>query len=664
MDALTQINDLIEKIEKANYEYYVMDNPLMSDYDYDILMHQLIELESKYPELARADSPTKRIGGAVLEKFNKVVHEKPMMSLSNAFSEEDLKEFDNKVKKIYPEATYDVELKIDGLSVSILYEEGSFVRAATRGNGVIGEDISENVKTIKTVPLKLKKPLNMEVRGEIYMPKKSFIALNEERRSNEEELFANPRNAAAGSVRQLDSRIAAKRNLDVFMYTLVDDKEFDKQSDVLDFFIQNGFHVNKEYRICQNINEVINYTKFWEKERPNLPYEIDGIVIKVNELKSYEKIGYTAKYPKWAIAYKFKAEEVETKLKDVTFQVGRTGNITPVAELEPVLVAGSTISRATLHNEDYCKNLGIQIGDVVKLRKAGDVIPEVFDVVLEKRENTYPFTMIKECPCCHTRLVRKEDEADYYCPNDSCPERIKQSLIHFSSRQAMDINSLGEKVVSLLYEKGILKTIVDIYLLKNHKDELINLERMGEKSVNNLLEGIESSKKNDLDRLIFGLGIRHVGSKVAKILAKRFKTLHALQNATFDELNAISDIGEVIARSVREYFLDEYNVGIINDLYELGINMELIFKDTNSNKVFQDKNIVLTGKLESFSRDEAKAYIESMGGNVTSSVSKKTDFVLVGSDAGSKLEKANLLGIKVIFEQEFLEMIKNGQNSN
>ena len=656
--------EIIEQLEKANYEYYTLDKPTISDFEYDKLMHELILIEENNPELKLESSPTQRVGGKVLDKFNKVYHEKPMMSLSNAFNEADLRDFDNKIKKEVKEVSYVCELKIDGLSVSLKYENGILKRGATRGNGVVGEDITENVKTIKSIPLKLKENRSFEIRGEIYMPKKAFYKLNEERLEANEEPFANPRNAAAGSVRQLDSRVASKRGLDAFLYTLVDDNEeslfnpnkVEYQKDALQEMINLGFKVNPEFRECKNIDEVLDYIKYWTVNRPNLEYEIDGIVIKVNELDNYDRIGYTAKYPKWAIAYKFPAQIVSTKLLGITFQVGRTGNITPVAELEPIELMGSTISRATLHNEDYVKQRDIRIGDYVKLRKAGDVIPEVFEVDLERRSGDLkPFVMIHNCPKCNTPLVRKDGEADYYCPNEYCEERVKNALEHFASRKAMNIDTLGEKLVEQLYEENLIRKISDIYYLKDHKDEIVGLEGLGLKKYLNLIDAIEISKSNNLDKLLFGLGIRHVGSKVSTIICKKYDTLDKIMEATFDDLNNIPDVGEIIALSVTEYFKDPKNIELVNELKSLGLNTT--YKEEVTEGIFFKMKVVLTGSLDSYTRDEAKEIIEKLGGNVSSSVSKKTDYVLVGKEPGSKYDKALELGVKILSEDDFKKMI-------
>ena len=657
--------EIIEQLEKANYEYYTLDKPTISDFEYDKLMHELILIEEEHPELKLESSPTSRVGGKVLDKFNKVYHEKPMMSLANAFDEADLRDFDSKIRKEVREVSYVCELKIDGLSVSLKYEDGILKRGATRGNGVVGEDITENVKTIKSIPLKLKEKRNFEIRGEIYMPKKAFYKLNEERLEANEEPFANPRNAAAGSVRQLDSKVASKRGLDAFLYTLVSDDNEETlfnpervvfQEDALKEMMNLGFKVNPEFKKCKDINEVLDYIKYWTANRPNLEYEIDGIVIKVNELDNYDKIGYTAKYPKWAIAYKFPAQVVSTKLLGITFQVGRTGNITPVAELEPIELMGSVISRATLHNEDYVKARDIRIGDYVKLRKAGDVIPEVFEVDLERRNGELePFKMIHNCPKCNTPLVRKDGEADYYCPNEYCEERVKNALEHFASRKAMNIDTLGEKLVEQLYEEDLIRKISDIYYLKDYQDRIVGLEGLGMKKFINLIDAIEISKTNNLDKLLFGLGIRHVGSKVSTIICKKFDTMDKIMEASFDDLNNIPDVGEIIALSVTEYFKDERNRELINELKELGLNMT--YKDEVTEGIFFKMKVVLTGSLDSYTRDEAKEIIEKLGGNVSSSVSKKTDYVLVGKEPGSKYDKALELGVKILSEDDFKKMI-------
>lgn len=656
-----RIEELVNILEKANHDYYVMDNPTMEDYEYDKLMVELEQLENKYPEFKLPNSPTSRVGGEALKKFESVTHDVPMMSLQDAFSYEELKEFDNRVKKVAPNATYVCELKIDGLSVSLKYENGILTRAATRGNGSKGENITSNVKTIKSVPLKLKTNLTAEVRGEIFMPKKSFIKLNLEREENEEELFANCRNAAAGSIRVLDPKITAKRKLDVFLYYATSGVDVSTQYDALKGLRELGFKVNPYFRHCNNIDEVISFIEEIKEIRDTLDYDIDGIVLKVNDFNSYDEIGVTAKYPKWAIAYKYPPVEVHTKLNEIIFQVGRTGNITPVACFKPVLVQGSMISRATLHNEDFIKERDIHINDIIVIRKAGDVIPEVVKAIKEERkEDAIPFKMIDNCPCCGSKLVRKPSEADYFCMNPSCDEKRINSLIHFASKPAYDIDTLGEKLVRILYQNKYISKISDIFRLKDKYLELIALERMGTKSVDKLLDAIEQSKKQDLSRLLFGLGIRHCGAKVSRILALHFSSIDNIINASYEELCQIDDIGEVIASDVRSYFDDEDNLKLIEELKQLGLTTS-IEKVEVKQSYFTNKKIVLTGSLSSFERSEAKRIIESLGGKTQDSVSKKTDLVIAGEAAGSKLDKAISLGIEVIDEQRFKEIIEESK---
>lgn len=656
MDLLLKVNELKDKLNKAAYEYYVLDNPTIADYEYDKLMSELIKIENEHPELKTIDSPTNKIGGEVLTKFEKVKHDIKMMSLSDAFNYEELREFDARVKNATPNATYLCELKIDGLSVSLKYEKGILIQAATRGNGSVGENITHNVKTIKSVPLKLKEPITVEVRGEIYMPKKSFIALNLEREENEEELFANCRNAAAGSIRQLDSKIAAKRNLDVFLYYYLND-DILSQEESLKRISSLGLKINPKYKHCQNIEEVIAYIENIAKVRESLEYDIDGVVIKVNEIPLHAVIGETVKYPKWAIAYKFPPEEVKTKLIDITFQVGRTGVITPVANFKPVFVQGSMISKATLHNEDYIKAKDIHINDNVIIRKAGDVIPEVVRPVIEDRDNTLiEFKMISNCPSCGSELVRKENEADYYCLNSDCPERIINKLIHFASKPAYNIDSLGEKVVRQLYELGYIKSISDIFKLKDHYDSLITIPGFGKKSIDNLLDAIEKSKLNNLDHLIFGLGIRHCGAKIAKLICQKFKNIEALKNAKYEDIISIGDIGDAIAFEFSSYMKDENNIELLDELSRLGLNMKYEFGDIKEG-FFTNKKCVLTGTLNAMGRTEAKKIIESFGGQLSESVSKKTDILILGENPGSKYDKAKQLGIYIMNEDEFLSKI-------
>lgn len=661
MDYQSRIQELTEKLNKANYEYHTLDKPTMSDFSYDKLLKELIDLEGKYPAFKLPDSPTQKIGGLVLERFDKVKHNVPMMSLSNVFDEDELIAFDRRVSQTVSEYTYISELKIDGLAVNLRYEKGKFMQAATRGNGTIGEDITENVRTIKSLPLVLSEPLDIEVRGEIFMPHKSFNKANEERLANNQTLFANPRNAAAGTIRQLDTKVVAKRHLDIFCYTLVNAEQIvDTQEEALNYLKRLGFKINDNFKKHHRVDALYKAIQSYDELRKTLPYDTDGVVIKVNEFKLHEAIGYTAKAPKWATAYKFSPEEAQTTLKDITFQIGRTGAVTPVAELKPVFLSGSTIARATLHNEDYILDKDIRVGDIVNIHKAGEIIPEVIGPVLEKRNHQKPFVMIDTCPVCEAPLERKEGEAAYYCTNPECPGKHMNRLIHFASRAAMDIDTLGEKVVETFHELGFLNSIADIYRLKDHKDELMTLPGFGIKKVDKLMKAIEASKSQTLDRLLFGLGIKHVGAKVAKILVHTYGSLDALKEASIEELTDIRDIGEMIAESVIAYFKDDTHVALIEQLKGFGLNLSFEKTDIITHE-FTGKTFVLTGKLERFTRQEASTMIEQLGGKVTGSVSKKTDFVLAGSDAGSKLKKAEALGVKVFDEEAFLRAV-NGKD--
>ena len=655
-----RIDELIKIINKASKEYYTNDNPTITDQEYDDYYHELEKLEQQYPELIREDSPTKRVGGKIIDEFKKVSHEIPMMSLGDIFSEDEIFEFDQRIKKTIPNPTYVCELKIDGLSVSLLYENGKLIRGATRGNGIVGEDITHNVETIKSIPLIINDKRRIEVRGEIYMRKKSFNKLNQERKEKGESLFANPRNAAAGSVRQLDSKIAAKRNLSTFIYHLPSSDDFNIKyhHESLSFMKELGFVVNPNIKIADNVNEVINYVKEWTEKRESLPYEIDGIVIKVDKIEDQKKLGYTSRTPKWAIAYKFPAVEVLTKIKNIEFCVGRTGKITPRADLDPVHLAGSIIKSVTLHNEDYIKEKDIMINDTIVLHKAGDVIPEVVKVLKERRTSIeIPFKMIKNCPICNSKLEKKETEANYFCPNPNCDARNIEGLIHFSSRETMNIEGFGESIVEDFYNEGYLKTICDYYTLYNHKEDLKELEGFGEKSINNLLQNIEKSKKNSLEKLLFALGIRYIGKKTAKILAINYRNIDKLMSAKYEDLVKIQDIGEVIADSVYKFFKEEKNIKTINELKLLGVNME--YKGNESiDDNFNNKTFVLTGTLSKLTRDEASIEIENRGGKVTSSVTKKTDYVIVGENPGSKYQKAKDLNINILNEEEFLNMLE------
>lgn len=655
-----RMEELIEIINEADYNYHTLDNPTITDQEYDKYLRELFEIEAAHPDWVRDDSPTQHAGGKIIEGFNKVTHKIPMMSLSDVFSESEVIAFDERIRKegITPE--YMCELKIDGLSVSLLYEDGKLVRAATRGDGTTGEDITHNAKTIKVIPLKLKEKVNIEVRGEIFMNKETLVKLNEERKKHNQPLLQNCRNAAAGSIRQLDSKVAAARKLDNFIYHLPNPLDYNlhTHAEAIDYMTRLGFKTNPNNRLVKNISEVIKYIEEKAKQRPTLPYDIDGIVIKVNSIEQQQKLGYTAKYPKWATAYKFPAEEVLTKLTDIIFTVGRTGQITPNAVLEPVIVAGSTISRATLHNEDYVKEKDLKIGDIVSIRKAGDVIPEVVEVKKERRTGKEKdFEMITTCPMCNTNLVKKEGQVDYYCPNKKCPARSIESLIHFASRDAMNIDGLGDRIMEDFYNFHFIGTIADIYSLKNHEQDLTRLEGYGDKSVTNLLNAIEDSKKNSLERLLFGLGIPHVGAKTAKILARKYKELDNLMVATEEELTTIPDIGEIIAKSVVEYFNDNHHRSIVEELKEIGLNTKYLGQEVEENSEFNGKTFVLTGSLQLFTREEAEEKIEQLGGKASSSVSKKTSAVIVGANPGSKYEKAKELGIPIWTEEEFKEKL-------
>lgn len=660
--AQVQINALKEVLNQYGYEYYVLDKPTVPDSEYDMKLNELQKLEEEFPDLITSDSPTQRIGGAPLEGFEKVRHNIPMRSLSNAFNEEDVQDFARRATNILGEnISYVCELKIDGLAVSLMYEDGKFVRGATRGDGTVGEDITTNLRTIRSIPLTIKEPETLEVRGEVFMPKSSFHNLNKGREEREEELFANPRNAAAGSLRQLDPRIAADRNLDVFLYAVGEwqDSGLTTHSAYLEKLKELGFKTNPDWKKCSTIEEVLEYVEHWSTERPNLSYEIDGIVIKIDNLDQQEELGYTAKGPRWSIAYKFPAEEAMTKLVDIELSVGRTGVVTPTGILEPVRIAGSTVARASLHNEDLIREQDIRIGDMVVVKKAGDIIPKVVRAVKEQRTGEEEeFLMPDDCPACDTALVRLEEEVALRCINPNCPAQLMEGLIHFSSRNAMNIDGLGEKVVMQLFNEDLIHTMDDLYRLES--EELLKLERMGEKSVSNLLQAIENSKQNSLEKLTFGLGIRFIGEKAAKILAEEFETMERLQNATYDELIVIDEIGEKMADSIVQYLSEEKVTKLINDLRVLDVNMEYIGpkKATQSeDSVFFDKIFVLTGKMEILSRNEAKEKIEILGGKVTGSVSKKTDVVVTGEAAGSKYDKALELGITIWNEEELLEAL-------
>ena len=656
-----RVKELTELLEKYNYEYYVLDNPSVSDFEYDRLMQELIAIEEKHPELKSPLSPTQRVGGQAVESFNKITHQRSMLSLGNAFNEDDLRDFDRKVREAInvDEVDYMAELKIDGLGISLVYH-GNLQYAATRGDGTIGDDVTSNVITIKSVPSRIALNDDYEIRGEVFMPKKSFEKLNKEREGMGEPLFANARNAAAGSIHLLDPSIVATRGLDAFWYYVVNAKDFNIRyhSDALNKADQLGFKTNHERRLCHGIEQVLGYIEEYTQKRSSLGYDIDGIVIKVDDMSLYDKIGYTAKTPKWAIAYKFPPEEVVTKLTDIIFTVGRTGKITPNAVLEPVRVAGSVVQRATLHNEDFVNEKGLLIGDYVVLRKAGDVIPEVVRPVVERRTGLErPFEMITNCPECGAPLIRKD--AMHFCVNPACPARQIEGIIHFASRDAMDIEGMGEKVVEQFFNQGFFTNIVEIYSLFDHREDIISLDGWQSKSIDNLLDAIDRSKQNSMEKLLFGLGIKEVGAKMAKTLSRIYGDIDSLKAATEEELLEIPDVGPVLAKSLVNWFSQEHNLNIIEGLRSVGVNFKYLGSTSKAaNSYFSGKTVVLTGTLEAMGRKEATELLENLGAKVTGSVSKATDVVIAGPGAGSKLDKAQQLGITVIDEAEFLELIK------
>lgn len=660
MSAQKRIEELISLINYHNEKYYNQDSPEIEDFEYDNLMKELIKLEEENPELKRNDSPSNRVGGKPLDKFEQVVHKIPMLSLSNAYSWEDLKDFDSRVREaVGADVEYVVEFKIDGLSVGLNYNNGIFESGATRGNGIVGENITKNLMTIKNIPLNIDEKGELTVRGEVYISKKDFEEINKIQEEQDQPLYANPRNLAAGSLRQLDSKLTAKRPLDIFIFNLEDinSKQFKTHSESLEYLKQQGFHVSPEFKVFKTIDEIIEHIKYWTEHREDLGFGIDGMVIKVNNLAQREQMGYTAKSPRWAIAYKFPAERKETKLLDIVVEVGRTGTITPTAVLEPIRLAGTTVSRATLHNEDYINEKDIKINDTVLVQKAGDIIPQVVEVIKEKRTGEeIEFKMPEECPVCGEPTVRLEGEAAVKCINISCPAQIRRGIIHFASREAMDIDGLGESIITLLLKQDLIKDISDLYYLK--KEQISVLERMGDKSATNLINAINKSKENDLWRFINGLGIKLIGTKAAKILASEFKDLDKLMNATEQELINLEEFGQTMADSVVEFFKEEKNISVIEKLKEAGVNTKLIESDdADIPKIFEKMKIVLTGTLPTLKRNDAKEMIEKRGGKATSSVSKSTSFVLAGEEAGSKLTKANDLGIKVIDEEKFLQLI-------
>lgn len=654
----SRVNELHDLLNQYGYEYYVQDNPSVPDSEYDKLLRELIDIEEAHPEFKSPDSPTVRVGGEVQSSFEKGNHDTPMLSLGNAFNEQELRRFDQRIREQVGSVEYMCELKIDGLAVSLKYVEGRFVQGLTRGDGTTGEDITENLRTIHAIPLKINEPLSFEVRGEAYMPRSSFIRLNEEKEKNEEQPFANPRNAAAGSLRQLDPKLAAKRKLSVFLYSVNDFTDFDAttQSGALDELDRLGFKTNHERMRVGDIEGVLEYIEKWTKQREQLSYDIDGIVIKVNDIEQQDEMGYTQKSPRWAIAYKFPAEEVVTTLQDIELSIGRTGVVTPTAILDPVRVAGTTVSRASLHNEDLIHERDIRIGDSVVVKKAGDIIPEVVKSITERRpEGTLPYSMPTHCPSCDHELVRIEGEVALRCINPKCQAQLVEGLIHFVSRQAMNIDGLGTKIIQQLYHHNVINDVADIFYLT--EDDLLPLERMGSKKVENLLKAIEDAKANSLEHLLFGLGIRHLGVKASQVLAEKYETMDRLLEVTEEELISIHDIGDKLAQSVVTYLENEDIKALIEKLKYKNVNMVyngIKTSDIEGHPDFKNKTIVLTGKLQQLTRKEASAWLELQGAKVTSSVTKKTDLVIAGEDAGSKLTKAEKFGTEIWTEEQFV----------
>ncbi|RCK75233.1 MAG: DNA ligase [Ignavibacteriae bacterium] len=660
---IEKIEKLRETIREHDYRYYVLAEPIISDEEYDKLMRELIELEKQYPELITPDSPTQRVGGEPTKKFPVVTHKIPMLSLSNSYTEEDVKEFDRRVRSILKTSDYEYvcELKFDGVAVSLHYENGLLKVGATRGDGFQGDEITANIKTIRSIPLKIspadRNLLDIEVRGEVFIKKEDFLRMNEEREFSGEKLFVNPRNAAAGTLKLQDPKLVAERPLNFFAYYLRAEKsEIKTHFESLSILRKLKFPVNENIKLCKNVDEVIEFWSNWQYQRDKLPYDIDGIVVKVNSFRQQEILGAIAKSPRWAFAFKFSSRKAETKLNDIKLQVGRVGTITPVAYLQPVFLGGTTVSRASLYNEDYIKELDIRIGDTVIVEKGGDVIPKVTSVVKEKRPpHTSGFVFPKKCPECGAKIYRPEGEANYYCENNECPAQVKGRIIHWASRGAMDITGLGEAVVNQLVELKFIRNVADLYSLYKQRDKLVQLERWGEKSVQNLLDSIENSKQKPYHRVVFGLGIRHIGIGIAQILCSKYNNIDMLMNAKYDDLQSTYEIGPKIAESIVRYFSDSHNIKLINRLKEAGLKFEA---ESLANLPLSGKTFVLTGALESMTREEAKENIERLGGKVASSVSKNVDYLIVGEEPGSKLDKAKKLGIPLLNEAEFIKMIK------
>jgi len=658
MNAKERIKELTALLNRYNYEYHILNQPSIPDSDYDHLFRELEDLEAIYPEYIQEDSPTKKVGYEVLSEFKKVTHDRPMLSLGDVFSYEELKDWASKIKQRFNNAEFVVEYKIDGLAMGLIYQDGQLVLAATRGDGTVGEDVTNNIKTIKSIPQKINYSDRYDIRGEVYMPKASFERVNRQRRENGEEEFANPRNAAAGSMRQLDANVVASRGLEGYWYHVVNDQNASSHYDSLMFAKSLGFRVNESARKCSDINEVITYIEETAQIRHDLPYEIDGMVIKVNSYAMQEELGFTSRVPRWAIAYKFPPEEAKTVVEDIFITVGRTGKCTPNARFQSVKLAGSTITYATLHNEDFIKEKDIRIGDKVFIRKAGDIIPEVVRAVKEERQgNEKEFIFPDTCPICGSKIYRNEGEAAHFCLNNDCQARVVASITHFASRPAMNIDGLGERKVQVFYDAGILNTLEDIYKLNEKRETILNLDKFAEKSYSKLIEAIENSKTNSLERLLTGLGIPQVGEKAAKVLAKHYLSIDNLMNADAEDLANIRDIGEITAKGIVAFFKEEHNQNLITKLKEYGLNTEYIDTSINNDSIFSGKTVVLTGTLSKYSRDEAGKLLEDLGAKVSGSVSGKTDYVIYGEAAGSKLEKARNLGVSCLSEEEFMAML-------
>ncbi|WP_278851952.1 NAD-dependent DNA ligase LigA [Ligilactobacillus aviarius] len=661
-----QFDELRSQLNTWSREYYSLDKPSVPDDVYDQKYQELVKLEKAHPEMITPDSPTQRVGGQVLTGFEKIGHEIPMLSLGDVFSKEELADFvANLDQTVHQQIDYNCELKIDGLAISLVYRAGKFVQGSTRGNGQIGEDITQNLKTINAIPLELSEPVDVEVRGECYMPKTSFVELNQRQEEQGKQIFANARNAAAGSLRQLDSRITAERKLSTFIYYLMEPEKFDvtTQSEALEKMRSWGFKVNPDYRVAHSMDEIRAYIDEYQQKRASLPYDIDGIVIKANPFKVHEEVGNTVKVPRWAIAYKFPPDEQETVVHQIEWTVGRTGVVTPTAVMDPVQLAGTTVSRASLHNPDYIKEKDIRIGDTVKLFKAGDIIPEVATVVLKKRPaDSQPYSIPTECPECHAPLVHLDDEVALRCINPKCPALVKESLTHFASRNAMDIRGLGTKIIAQLYERKMVQDVADLYQL--NFEELLQLDKFKDKSANNLLTAIDNSRHNSLERLLFGLGIRHVGAKAARLIAQHFKTMDAIKKATIDEIAAIKTVGQTIAESVVTYFQNPQVNELLEELVQAGVNMDFLGQSEEEQAAaaaespFNGLRVVLTGTLDHLKRADAKKWLEAHGAKVTGSVSGKTDLLIAGHDAGSKLAKAQQLNVKIINEATFMEQME------